>query len=550
MNKDVIYIDVDDDITAIIGKVKAASSKIVALVPPKRTGVLQSAVNLRLLNRAASQGGKHLVLISGNAALVALAAAAKIPVAKNLQSKPELVVSNPVEDVSDDEDIIDGSQLPVGDHARTADAGAAALIGTNPAIDEAVRENAAEEAVRPIRKAAVPVKKSGIKVPNFDKFRKKVFLIIGGGVALIAFLVWAIVFAPHATVIISARTTTSAVNAQVTLDPSLTTSLQDGTLKSITKQLKKDQSVDFTATGSKNVGAKATGAVKFSTTSPSGASIPAGTVLTVSGFNFTLDSAVAVPGATLSFSCGGICPGTASGSITAAEGGTKYNGASGSVSGAPSGVTASTNGSTSGGTDKTATVVTQSDVAQATTQLQQQNGDDMKKQLTAQFDSNYIVIDQSFKTDQGQPSSSPAIDAEAPDGKAKLTSTTTYSLSAVAKSDIKQFLDAYFAAKLNGKSDQYVYDDGANATTFANLSVGNKGVLSANLVTNGKIGPKIDDTTVKNAAAGKRYGEIQAALEGIQGVDNVDVKFSPFWVNTAPKDTKKIGVEFKLDDAK
>ena len=55
MNKDVIYIDVEDDITAIIGKVKTAKEKIVALVPPKRVGVLQSAVNLRLLGRAAEQ---------------------------------------------------------------------------------------------------------------------------------------------------------------------------------------------------------------------------------------------------------------------------------------------------------------------------------------------------------------------------------------------------------------------------------------------------------------------------------------------------------------
>ena len=47
MNKDIIYIDVEDDITAIIGKIKASKEKIVALVPPKRIGVLQSAVNLR-----------------------------------------------------------------------------------------------------------------------------------------------------------------------------------------------------------------------------------------------------------------------------------------------------------------------------------------------------------------------------------------------------------------------------------------------------------------------------------------------------------------------
>ena len=77
MQKDVIYIDVEDDITAIIGKVKASKEKIIALVPPKRIGVLQSAVNLRLLSRAAEQNDKRLVLITSNQALMALAAAAR-----------------------------------------------------------------------------------------------------------------------------------------------------------------------------------------------------------------------------------------------------------------------------------------------------------------------------------------------------------------------------------------------------------------------------------------------------------------------------------------
>lgn len=61
MNKDVVYIDVEDDITAIIGKVKSSKEKIVALVPPKRISVLQSAVNLRLLQRAATQSSKRIV---------------------------------------------------------------------------------------------------------------------------------------------------------------------------------------------------------------------------------------------------------------------------------------------------------------------------------------------------------------------------------------------------------------------------------------------------------------------------------------------------------
>ena len=72
MNKDVIYIDVDDDVTAIIGKIKMAKEKIVALVPPKRAGALQSAVNLRLLDRMAKTSKKQLVLITNNQALITL----------------------------------------------------------------------------------------------------------------------------------------------------------------------------------------------------------------------------------------------------------------------------------------------------------------------------------------------------------------------------------------------------------------------------------------------------------------------------------------------
>src|ERR1044072_9196542 len=147
MNKDVIYIDVEDDITAIIGKVKDAKEKIVALVPPKRIGVLQSAVNLRLLTRAAEQNSKRLVLITSNSALVALAAAARVPVAKTLQSKPELAEISAL-DVDDGEDVIDGSQLPVGDLMKTAGPGASAGLVSSTPIEDLINENPMDDTKR------------------------------------------------------------------------------------------------------------------------------------------------------------------------------------------------------------------------------------------------------------------------------------------------------------------------------------------------------------------------------------------------------------------
>ena len=43
---------------------------------------------------------------------------------------------------------------------------------------------------------------------------------------------------------------------------------------------------------------------------------------------------------------------------------------------------------------------------------------------------------------------------------------------------------------------------------------------------------------------------MQSSIESIEGVEDVDVKFSPFWVRSVPNDIKKINVEFKLKDAK
>jgi hypothetical protein len=551
MNKDVIYIDVEDDITAIIGKVKNAKSKIVALVPPKRIGVLQSAVNLRLLDRAASQGNKHLVLISSNSALVALAAAAKIPVAKNLQSKPE-IAEVAASDGDGDEDIIDGNSLPVGDLARTADGGAASLM-SSPAINAAVRENAAEElpmrAVPPTaaQQLKKPKVKSGIRVPNFDKFRKKLILISGGGVLLLIFLVWAIFFAPRATVVIAARTSDASVNARVNLDPAAATSLQGGALKLATKQIKKDQAVDFTATGKKEVGEKATGSMKLTRTSPSGTpmNVPAGTQFTASGLTF-----VSTQDATLTsqLTPNGFDPGSATVPVQATAIGGNYNLSARSYQSNMSGFTA--NGTDmAGGSSRTVTVVSSDDIKKAADQFASQNSDAIKKELSAQFDSSVIVIAETFKTDQSTPVSAPALDQEAADGKAKLTSSVTYSLSAVAKTDATKYLDEYFTAQLANKDDQRIYDNGASKTSFANISDSGNGVFAANIVANAKIGPKIDDQEVKTTAAGKRYGDIQSSLESIQGVESVDVKYWPFWVTAAPNDTKRISVEFKLNES-
>jgi hypothetical protein len=79
--KDVIYIDIDDEITAIIDKVRGSEQRIVALVLPKRANAFQSIVNMKLLKRTADNANKHLVLITNETGLLPLAGAVGIYVA-------------------------------------------------------------------------------------------------------------------------------------------------------------------------------------------------------------------------------------------------------------------------------------------------------------------------------------------------------------------------------------------------------------------------------------------------------------------------------------
>ena len=107
MNKDVVYIEPEDDITDILVNIKGAKHKIIALVPPKKAGVLRSAVNFKLIAKTAAQHEKTVVLITTDESLLRLAEKTKMPTAKSLQSKPHLTEMDDAEEFgenADDED--------------------------------------------------------------------------------------------------------------------------------------------------------------------------------------------------------------------------------------------------------------------------------------------------------------------------------------------------------------------------------------------------------------------------------------------------------------
>lgn len=536
MNKEVIYIDVDDDVTAIIGKIKKSKDKIVALVPPKRVGVLQSAVNLRLLDRMAKEAKKKLVLVTNNQALIALAANAAIPVAKNLQSKPE-VAEIPALAIDEDDDIIDGAELPVGDHA-----------GDIEVKDGTRVQDVDDEVIKGIDVSGKPKKApstSKIKIPDFNKFRKKFLLIALGVLLLGAGLVWALVFAPAATVVITARTTPMPISTTATLGPA-GSEIEEGVLGSVTKQEKKDISVEFEATGRENIGDKATGSMTLTRTSVSSTpiSVPEGTRFISGNIVFVSVSAATLGGTGVG--PGGIVQPTASVSVQALHPGEEYNVSPRSYQASVSGFS-STGSSMTGGTTEMAKVVSDDDLERARGQLQGRNFDDEKEALMEQFTQGEKIIDSSFTVDRGSEVLSPKQGERVEEGeKATLTVPTTFTLTAVPLTELDKFLVDILEENIS-EENQFIYNNGAEDVEIGAYEE-NDDTATVTVVTTGRVGPKIDENTIKEEVKGKRYGEVQSSLQSLSGVQAVDIRFSYFWVRTVPNNTDKITIEFQVQD--
>lgn len=541
MKKDVIYIDIEDDITAIIEKLKSSGEKLVALVPPKGNAVLQSVVNLKLLKRAADSVNKQVVVVTNNQALQALSGGLGIYVAKNLQSKPTLPTDEEVDALPDDE-------VEVSDSS-----GVGNLTDETPADEEDLSEDEIAALEKsddgtgsvPLAGAAVAKDKKAKgkdgkkKVPNFNSFRKK--LLIGGGIALL-FIIFIFMFflRSRATVTVRAETTPVDVLFDATVDSSLSkTDADTAQIKGVLQEQKKTVTQSFTPTGEKDVGEKATGTVEFSTDSIGalGRTIPAGTQLkSSSGSVFSTTESVTM---TLANSNG------ADVGIVAAESGTSYNGTKGSVSGAPSNISARIKGQTSGGTTRVVKVVTQSDVDKATEQITQQDTSGIRGDLKKAFDKSVVPIDSSFNVALNNLRSEPGVDQES--NEAQITAEAVYTMVGVKESDLGSTMDAYIETQMTNPKQQEVYENGVEDVKFEKKSGEGTSFVYA-VSSTAQYGPKFDTTALADDITGKKVGEARSDLESLPGVKSVDINLTPFWSNKLPG-VDKIKIKIDVDEA-
>lgn len=557
--KDTIYVDIDDEITGIIDKVRSSNGKIVALVLPKRATTFQSIVNMKLLKRASEDAKKHLVLITTEAGLLPLAGAAGVHVAKTLTSKPE-IPSEPVDAPSGDDEIAEveddefdsdevtsenSGDKPIGELAGVA---AASYASKDSDLDTVELDNTDPvDDKKPLAAAgaAAAAKKSGkdkkLAVPNFERFRK---LFIFGGIALVLLvigLIWAAIVLPKATIAID--TDASAVNVDENIKLSTTAKsvrLTDNTLPAKLVQQQKTASQQVATTGQKNNGNKAEGSVTLTNCSGGDVTVPAGTGLSSGGNTYISQKSVTVPDS--NYRINGQCKndGKASVDVRAQNGGASYNtssGASFTVAGYSS--LSGQGGSISGGTDKIVQVVSQSDIANARGKIAANNDGSIKSALQNQLKGdNYYAIMATFAGNTPSTSNSADVGEEA--GSVTVTQTVTYSMFGVKEDDLKKIVENALKDKIDTEK-QSILSLGLDKAVF-NVNEASETAADLSMSTTATAGPELDTDTIKQEAAGKKSGEVKSTLQSNPDVTGVEVKLSPFWVTSVPKKTSKITV--------
>ncbi|HVE81105.1 MAG TPA: hypothetical protein VNA68_03165 [Candidatus Dormibacteraeota bacterium] len=529
-NKDnAIYLETDEDITSAIDKLLHFDSDTVQVVAAGRSTLFQSVINQKLIKKAADDAGKKLVLVTNDKQASNLAGRVGIPVASKVGEEPR----------------IPPSAAPVGPEEEV-DAGEVGTppppppppVHSEPEPPAVHKTPLAEPAATPLAAAAKPAGAKKKRIPDFNQLQKRTLWIIAGVVALILLLAANYFLA-------SAKVTLFAKAAQVNASFSFTADTnaqephyEDGIIPATALDVSKTLTAKGPATGKKDVGTKASGSVSIKNCEDSSSrSLPAGTVMTASGKNFTTDNAVTVPGG--SFSGGGsVCnSSTVDVNVTAAQNGDDYNlGPRSYTSPALNSNFRISGTQMQGGTTKTIQVVTQSDIDKAKTAALEKDKPGSTKELVAKA-KDKRVLNESIEQKVTAAVPTPGVDQEG--AQVTINMEVAYTALAVDKNQFSELVKKQIQKQIGDQNE--IYDDGTDTIKLTKKEGG-----KFDAAVEAYAGARIDRGSLAKEMKGKKYGEAVELAARQPGVERAEIKLSPVWATNMPPLVKRIKIEIKV----
>ncbi len=567
MKDDALYLEVDEDITSAIDKLTKSTSSSVQIVVPKRSTLLQSIINLKLLKKAADSHHKQLVLVTSDRIATELAGRIGLAVAPSLGAKATIAAAPRPADLKAAEEIIDAddtddaipaespkpqpikkklllTRRPLGDTPPSA-AAADGTISAAGSLAAGPDGDSTDPAPSSAGRSASP------KIPNFNRMQRRITWL-SLGVLLVAGYMAFMYLGSNAKVTLYANGTKVDIDTTFTVDPaSHSTDTAKAILAGQILTVSKDLTGPFTPTGKKDAGTKAAGTITvYNEYDLSPHTLVAGTRFQApDGKIFRSKADATVPGATLS----PVFPFTPTAGksnpipVEADAAGDTYNEAPAKYiipgySGTMQDKIYGQGVQMSGGTTKTITVVTQADVDAAKTDLIDKDKDNATRDLQGHLPAGYVSLPSSQATAIAKVSPNPDVDQEG--DTASLTLKVAYTILAVKKTEYQALVQAQELKQI-GRQNQ-IYNDGLDT---AQVTAGDKDASSRqtfHLTTEAFGGTKIDTAALARQLHSQRYGDAVNIAQKQPGVSRAELALWPGWATTLPSRPSQISITIQV----
>jgi hypothetical protein len=561
MDSKIIYIEPEDDITDVVGKIKNSTEASIRLSPMRGSIALRSLINLRIIQRTIREAGKQLTIITTDPTTLRLSATAGIEAVRSADAAAEID-----EDSADQPEPADKSESKSSDNSHNKS------DKRNQEKAEEAEENS--EAAKDAAKDSDVIvsseledesdnygKKKKSAIPDFLRYRKWIIIGLISLIVIVAGIITAtIVFAPSATIEVSIKTSRKSLSDFHTSSIQLVTDEKNEDIEAgkfqieaVTEKVKDE--TEFEATGERDEGTKASGKIMFnhSFSAVGQFEVPAGTTFTIDGLVYTLSKNVSLSANATNCSgvgFGGTCTIVGEGDITANGRGEQYN-LSAQTSGSGwttsrSGLNVTGNSAIAGGTTKLVQFVSADDIKKASESISADITCSADSPLKS-FPSNLIIIKDARKIVKSDPISSPAVDQPVSgNAKPKLTVEASCTLYGIERAKVERFITRKVEDAIKNEQGRKIFKTGIE-TAWIRRNADTDGVpTTAKLESSAiEIGPDITVESIFNRAKGEKIGDVRNWLSSTNGVANVQINVEPFWNGTIPTDPNQVIVNIK-----
>lgn len=536
-----IYFETDEEVTSVIDRLQKVKDSEVALIFPRRSVVVRSIVNLKLIKRQAEIFGKKITIVTADEIGFNLAKRANLSVAKEIskdkKGKIEIIKEEVKEEPKEDKEEF------LRELKTKKDKKDVSIFDVIPSSKEKEKDLSEKKTgIRYSEKGKVASK----KVVFFSLSSLK-FIFVFLAIAFIITGVIAFIILPRATIRIFPKTEMFSEKFEIIVDKDgqsvdLDKGILPGQIKTFERKGEKEK---FQATGEKNKGKKAKGEIivynKFSSDPQT---LPASTIFESQGKKFYSLSEVTIPGAQIKG--GKTVAGQAKVLVEAEEPGEEYNLSPASFNIQSIAVEKQKDifGKSvkefSGGTTEMIKVVSEEDIKNAKEKLFQETTAKLLEELSNSLPSNELFIKGSEKKEIINVETEAEPDKEV--SEFEMAVNVKITLMLFNKKDFKDLIFYQIDKKLS--SEKFVLNDDINSGIKFNPVDFNVqlGKLRTEILVEKTVAWRFDEKSVENSVTGKSSQEARNILLQNQNIKDVEVNLWPFWVEKVPSNEEKINL--------